>query len=362
MTQKKLILFMPSIEGGGVEKNFFIISNYLASKIDKVILITAEKNLSDRLKNIKIIYPKSNFWREGGRMRKYIICIFLLIKILLTKRDSSVFSFQANMYAILVCKLLNIKIISRSNSSPSGWSKNLAKRIIYKIGLNLANIIIVNSIEFKNEMKEKFSIKSVHIYNPLDQKQILDLSKRKVKNVFPKNTLKIINVGRLVDQKNQITLLKAINKIKNSFRIKLILIGRGVDLVKIKEFIKTNKLSKLVKIFYTSNPMPYIKQADLFILSSKFEGLPNVLLETIVLKKMIISSNCPTGPKEILSNGKGGLLFKTEDYEELSKKIIFFINNKKKCKKMTNFSFNKISRFNYEKNLNKYLDTVKKII
>ena len=60
-------------------------------------------------------------------MRKYIICIFLLIKILLTKRDSSVLSFQANMYAILVCKLLNIKIISRSNSSPSGWSKNLAK-------------------------------------------------------------------------------------------------------------------------------------------------------------------------------------------------------------------------------------------
>ena len=362
MTQKKLILFMPSIEGGGVEKNFFIISNYLANKIDQVILITAEKNLSNRLKNIKIIYPKSNFWREGGRMRKYIICIFLLIKILLTKRDSSVFSFQANMYAILVCKLLNIKIISRSNSSPSGWSKNLAKRIIYRIGLNLANIIIVNSIEFKNEMKKRFSVKSIHIYNPLDQKQILDLSKKKVKNVFPKNTLKIISVGRLVDQKNQITLLKAINKIKNSFRIKLVLIGRGVDLVKIKEFIKANKLSKLVKVFYTSNPMPYIKQADLFILSSKFEGLPNVLLETIVLKKMIISSNCPTGPKEILSSGKGGLLFKTEDYEELSEKITFFIKNKKKCKKMTNFSFNKLSRFDYEKNLNKYFDTVKKII
>ena len=77
---------------------------------------------------------------------------------------------------------------------------------------------------------------------------------------------------------------------------------------------------------------------------------------------MIISSNCPTGPKEILSSGKGGLLFKTEDYEELSEKITFFIKNKKKCKKMTNFSFNKLSRFDYEKNLNKYFDTVKKII
>ena len=48
---------------------------------------------------------------------------------------------------------------------------------------------------------------------------------------------------------------------------------------------------------------------------------------------MIISSNCPTGPKEILSSGKGGLLFKTEDYEELSEKITFFIKNKKNAKK-----------------------------
>ncbi len=362
MTQKKLILFMPSIEGGGVEKNFFIISNYLASKINQVILITAEKNLSHKLKNIKIIKPKSNFWRKKGRLRKYIICILLLIKILFTSKKSAVFSFQANLYAILVCKILNTKIISRSNSSPSGWSKNFVKRIIYKIGLNLANIVVVNSIEFKNEMKKKFSVNTTHIYNPLDQKQILDLSKKKVKNFFPKNALKIINVGRLVDQKNQLTILKAINEIKNLYSIKLILIGRGVDLKKINEFIKINKLSKLVKILYTSNPMPYIKQADLFVLSSKFEGLPNVLLESIALKKMIISSSCPTGPKEILSNGKGGLLFKVEDYKELSKKIVFFIKNKKKCKKMSNFSFSQLSRFSNKKNLDKYLNVVKKII
>ena len=53
------------------------------------------------------------------------------------------------------------------------------------------------------------------------------------------------------------------------------------------------------------NPFPLIKQADLFILSSKFEGLPNVLLESLVLKKFIISSNCRTGPKEILLNVRG---------------------------------------------------------
>ena len=352
---------MPSVEGGGVEKNFFIISNYLATKLDKVILITAENNLSKKIKNIEIVYPISNFWRNKARFRKYIICVFLLIKILLKNRNILVFTFQANLYAILVCKLFGINIISRSNSSPSGWSKNFIKNYIYKIGLNLADTIIVNSIEFKQEMKKKFSINATHIYNPLNKNEIIKLSKKKVKNLFPKKTLKIISVGRLVDQKNQLTLLKAINIIKNLYPVRVVLIGRGIDLYKIKDYIKSKKLSKIVKIFYTSNPFPYIKQADLFILSSKYEGLPNVLLESIVLKKMIISSACPTGPKEILLDGKAGLLFKVGNYIELSQKIIFYIKNKTKCKKILNTSINKLNRFDYKINLKKYLSVIKNI-
>ena len=352
---------MPSVEGGGVEKNFFIISNYLANKLDKIFLITAENNLSKKIKNIDIVYPRSNFWRNKARFRKYIICIFLLIKILLKNRNILVFTFQANLYAILVCKLFGISIISRSNSSPSGWSKNFIKNYIYKVGLNLADTIIVNSIEFKQEMKRKFSVNATHIYNPLNKNEIIRLSKKKVKNIFPKKKLKIISVGRLVDQKNQLTLLKAINIIKNLYPVKVILIGRGVDFYKIKNYIKLNKLSKIVKVFYTSNPFPYIKQADLFILSSKYEGLPNVLLESIVLKKMIISSACPTGPKEILLDGKAGLLFKGGNYVELSQKIIFFIKNKAKCKKLLNASIIKLNRFDYKVNLKKYLSAIKKI-
>ena len=352
---------MPSVEGGGVEKNFFIISNYLATKLDKVILITAENNLSKKIKNIEIVYPRSNFWRKKARFRKYIICVFLLIKILLKNRNILVLTFQANLYAILVCKLFGIDIISRSNSSPSGWSKNFIKNYIYKIGLNLADTIIVNSIEFKQEMKKKFSINATHIYNPLNKNEIIKLSKKKVKNLFQKKTLKIISVGRLVDQKNQLTLLKAINIIKNLYPVRVVLIGRGIDLYKIKDYIKSKKLSKIVKIFYTSNPFPYIKQADLFILSSKYEGLPNVLLESIVLKKMIISSACPTGPKEILLDGKAGLLFKVGNYIELSQKIIFYIKNKTKCKKILNTSINNLNRFDYKINLKKYLSVIKNI-
>jgi glycosyltransferase involved in cell wall biosynthesis len=165
-------------------------------------------------------------------------------------------------------------------------------------------------------------------------------------------------VGRLVDQKDHLTLLKAINLIKKLCKFKLILIGRGNNSDKINNYIEKNNLSKFVKIFYTTNPFPYIKQADIFLLSSQYEGLPNVLLEALTLKKLVISSDCPTGPKEILDHGKGGLTFKMNNEFDLYKKIIFFIKNKSRCQKIINYGYNRLTRFDYHKNLKEYLKII----
>jgi Glycosyltransferase len=123
--------------------------------------------------------------------------------------------------------------------------------------------------------------------------------------------------------------------------------------------LKLNKFFKIIN--FKKNPYPYIKKSDLFILSSNFEGLPNVLLEAIALNKFVISSNCPTGPSEILDNGKGGLLFKVGNHEELSKKIIYALKNKKKCNKKLSFARKRLSRFDFLKNLLKYYNTLNSI-
>ena len=78
------------------------------------------------------------------------------------------------------------------------------------------------------------------------------------------------------------------------------------------------------------------------------------MLEAITLKKFIISSNCPTGPKEILLNGKGGLLFEVGNYTQLAKKILFYQKNKNRSKKMINLAIKKIHRFDFKKNLDEY--------
>lgn len=362
--KKKIIIFMPSIEDGGVEKNLFLISNFLIKKINNISIITISNKFKNKFnKKIKLIFFNNSFFNYLGRRKKFFLCLFLLFLELIKDKNILVFSFQGNIYCTLLCKILGVKIIVRSNTSPEGWSQNIFKYFLFKIILNSANKIIVNSIDFKKQFKKKYNISATCIYNPLNKKEIINKSKQKIHNYFGKNCLKIINVGRLIDQKDQITLIKAINLIKKKIKISALIVGNGKEKNNLLEFIKKEKLNKIIKIIsYKKNPYPLIKYSDVFILSSIYEGLPNVLLEAISLKKFIISSNCPTGPREILDNGKGGLLFKCKDYKELAKRIIYFQKNKKKCLIMNKTSQERLNRFNFKKNLNNYYEIIRKEI
>ena len=90
------------------------------------------------------------------------------------------FSFQANIYCLILSKILDFKVIIRSNSSHKGWTKNFAKQIIFKIFFKFAEKIIVNSKDFKKEIDKEYNVKSVAIYNPLNINEIKKKSKEKV--------------------------------------------------------------------------------------------------------------------------------------------------------------------------------------
>ena len=132
-----------------------------------------------------------------------------------------------------------------------------------------------------------------------------------------------MNIGRLENQKDHITLLKAFKESLKKIDSLLIVIGYGSKKNKILDFIKLNNLNRNVIVLdKITNPYPYFKKADLFVLTSKYEGFGNVLTEAIMFNIPTISTNCNSGPKEILLNGKGGDLVKVGDYKNLSKKII----------------------------------------
>ena len=148
--KKNLIIFMPSIEGGGVEKNLFIISNYLSNKLKNTTIITSTNKFNNKFNNINIINPSFRFKKHYGRKLRYFFCLLLLIKLIFKQnKNVLVLAFQANLYCAIICKIFNVKIITRSNSSPSGWSNNFIKKFIYRIFLKIPNQVLVNSIEFK---------------------------------------------------------------------------------------------------------------------------------------------------------------------------------------------------------------------
>lgn len=362
---KKLIIFIPSIESGGVEKNLFIISNYLIKKFEKIELITTNYNYKYRFdKKIELITPKSKFWIGQKRIFKYFICLLLLLKTIINNKNVLVLSFQANLYAILITKFFFRKIIIRANSSPSGWTNNYFKILMYKIIFRLADKIIVNSKELKNEFLKYFIIKTKVIYNPLDISIIRKSTKKKIKNTFFKEgNINLITIGRFVNQKNHLLILKAIKILKEKLPIKLLIMGQGKLLSEYKNFVSKNNLkNEILIINYQKNPYNFIKNADIFILSSIYEGLPNVLLEAQYLKKIIISSNCPTGTKEILLNGKAGFLFKNNNLNDLCKKIIYVSENKKKANLKIRNGYKNIYRFDYNKNLLTYYKIIKELL
>lgn len=176
---KNIILFMPSIEGGGVEKNLFIVSNYLATKIPKISLITASSSYNSKFKKINIINPFINIEKFKSRKIKYFFCLIILFFFLIKNKNSLTFAFQANLYCIILCKLLKRRVITRSNSSSEGWSKNPIKFFIYNKLLNLSDDIMVNSNDFKKEFIKKFKVKAQCIYNPLNKREIQKKSKKK---------------------------------------------------------------------------------------------------------------------------------------------------------------------------------------
>ena len=364
--QKRLILFMPSMDGGGVEKNLIVVSNFLSKSIKNLTLITFDDKFNNKfLKKIKIINYKKKSKKKYSKYFKYLVCLIILSKEIISNKNTSVFSFQANIYAIFLSLIFRFNLIIRSNSSPTGWNKSIVKNYLFKIFFRFPKSIIVNSLDFKKEIDKKFLINSCLIYNPLNKEEILLKSKEttNLKTYNKKKSLKLINISRFTDQKDHFTLLKAFKRIHKIINVELLIVGYGVNKNKMQNFIKQNKLQDKVRILnFQKNPYKFIKKSDVFILSSKFEGLPNVLMESLVLKKFIISSDCPTGPREILNNGKYGFLFETQNYKKLSRLIIRYAKNKNKFKHKIKLGYESLDRFDLDFNCKKYYKLVSKYI
>lgn len=133
----------------------------------------------------------------------------------------------------------------------------------------------------------------------------------------------ILGMGRFVVQKDFPTLIRAFAKVRQVKQVRLMMLGSGREQQKLEALAQELGIEKdIAWVGFVNNPFPYMKRASVFVLSSAWEGLPTVLIEALALGLQVVSTNCESGPAEILDNGKYGELVPVGDSEAMAKAIL----------------------------------------
>ncbi len=337
---KKITIFIQNLDGGGAEK---VIVNLIKSFIKRnieidLILAKAEGVLIKELPTkVRIINLNKN---------SILYSIPDLIKYIKNEKPEVILSTldHVNVATIIARKLSKIdsKLILRLSSTITADIKNntFIKRIILphliKILYPLADRIIAISKETYNDLQKIVKInpqKVKIIYNPIDISEISSKANEEVSHPwFNKGEPPvIISAGRLNKAKDYPTLLKAFSIVHKKLPSRLMILGKGEEENNLKKLAYKLRIEKDFYLKgFEENPFKYMKRASVFVLSSKWEGLPNVLIEALALKIPIVSTNCKSGPSEILENGKWGRLVEVGDYHAMAEAIIETLNSKRK--------------------------------
>ena len=149
------------------------------------------------------------------------------------------------------------------------------------------------------------------VYNPVVDRELIAKAKSSLDNPWfePGNPPVFLAVGRLTEQKDFLTLIKAFAMLRKQRLARLIILGEGECRSELEAMIKTLEISEDVCLpGFVQNPYAYMSHASAFVLSSRHEGLPTVLIEAMACGCPVVSTDCPSGPKEILESGKYGSL------------------------------------------------------
>lgn len=154
------------------------------------------------------------------------------------------------------------------------------------------------------------------IYNPVVDQKLLDAASAPVNHAWLEDDSERVFVasGRLTQQKDFPTLINAFRLLKSKVPARLIILGEGEDRARLESLISASGLSGDVDLHgFVENPYAYLSRADAFVLSSRWEGLPTVLIEALACGCPVVATDCPSGPREILQGGEYGTLVPVGD-------------------------------------------------
>ena len=358
---KKICLFLPSLRGGGAERVMLTLANGIAEKgyIVDLVLAKAEGPY------LKDVSPKVNVIDLGAS--RMLLSLLPFAKYLKKEKPDSILSAMShvNIIAFLAKSLSGSKarlVFSEHNNLSTSSSVNKSHKTTLLKSLmswayKKADVIVAVSNGVADDLAEQINLSRpgiVTIYNPVVTSHLLELKEEPLNHPWIQNDIPfIIGVGRLTAQKNFALLIDAFNQLQKKHDINLVVLGEGELEEELKTQIERLGLEdKVLMPGFVDNPFPWMKHAKCFVMSSDFEGFGNVLAEAMACGTPVVSTDCPSGPFEILEGGKWGKLVPVRNESALADAIDESLSSDIDTKSLEK----RAKQFNTENSLIQYLE------
>jgi len=324
--KKKIVFVLPRLGGGGAQRVIATLLNNLDKEKYEIFLVLFDSKgdyqeyLSSYVKVINL---------NTKRLRNSIIPLF---STLYEIKPDILFSTMREISILLISfKWLlpsKTRLICREMNTPSESIKNFKYASFftwfYKNYYKYADLIICQSKYMLNDLKDNFNIpekKLIQIYNPVDSEYIINNFFGESKCPFSTKSerINIVAIGRLIDQKGFDRLIDSIPQLLLKYPdANLWILGKGnLKIELVQQVEKLNLMKSIHFVEHQKNPFEWLRNADLFVLPSKYEGLPNILLEALCCECPVVSLKHPGGTYEIMElTGQKNRWVESLDWEE----------------------------------------------
>jgi glycosyltransferase involved in cell wall biosynthesis len=333
--KKKLIICIPSLRLGGAAKIALNLCEYFAENDTLVtIMLTGPSECEQVFKDIPpgvevVAFPKT----KGNRMLNLISKILWIASVFKRIKPEAILAVRhdATVPSSLAWKLSGRGgkfYIREINPIKLTLNRNRIMVRMLQSAYSSASGIIANSKDVLASLQEKEWVSLDKVYaidNPVLTKTFYAKAAEVVEDPWLEDVSipLIITIGRLQKMKAHETLIKAFKVVKKKVNCRLMIIGEGEEQESLEKLIDNLELTSSVKLMGgMENPYPYLKAAEVFVLTSVYEGFGNVLVEALSLGKKVVSTDCVGGPAYILNHGEFGTLVKVGAVQDIAQALI----------------------------------------
>ena len=331
---KKILFILPNLQGGGAERvTLTVIKGLDRKKFKPTLFLIKNKGVyfNEVPDDVEVIYGIE----EKDNLK--LLFPLVLIKLLCVAKSANIIVGSLELYATYLAvfcgKLLRRPVIGWIHTDISKYPralKTMHKSLIKLLYPCLNKVIAVSqsSAEALNSLVPSITHKTVVIHNPIPIDIIKMRSNQSVISDIEKPI--VLGVGRLGPEKGFDILIKAhASLMQNGIRHNLVILGEGVERKNLEDLVRKLKVEDSVFMLgFKKNPYMWMKQASVFVLSSRFEGLPTVMIEAMASGAPLVACKCNSGPVEILEDGRYGILVEPENVNELASAIARLLQDK----------------------------------